>query len=231
MKIFLTLFAGLMMVASHSLVAQNQDTLEVNQAANQVEQELDNVAEFVERNAEFGVKAGLNFSSLNSTESFGADPQTGIHLGVFGRYLWSERLSGKVELLYSSLGARSDRFYVFEDYSINLNYLSLIVSGEITITPGLRLELGPYLGVLLSARQSFADLNIEDIRDGESRAESDQTNFVDVGLMAGATYTFTSGFGLGARYQQGFAEALGNDFFRGASGSNTAVQVSVLYTF
>lgn len=231
MKIFLTFFASALLVATHSLVAQEQDTLEVNQAASRVERELDEVTDFVERNAEFGIKAGLNFSSLNSTESFGADPQTGIHLGVFGRYLWSERISGKVELLYSSLGARSDRFYVFQDYSINLNYLSLIASGEIAITRGLRLELGPYLGVLLSARQSFNNLNLDNIQDGDDRAESDQTNFVDVGLMAGATYTFDSGFGIGARYQQGFAEALGNDFFRGASGSNTALQVSVLYTF
>ena len=231
MKTFLTFFASTLLLASHTLIAQEQDSLEIEQAADRVEQKLDDVAEYVERNAEFGVRVGFNFSSLNSTESFGADSQTGLHLGLFGRYIWTERLSGKVEVLYSTLGARSDRFFIFEDYSINLNYIELIASGELAITQDLRLELGPYLGVLVSSRQSFDDLDVDAIQDGTEQAKSDETNFVDVGMMAGATYTFDSGFGLGLRYQQGFTEALGNDFFRGASGSNTAFQVSTLYTF
>lgn len=231
MRLFLACFTTVLLVTSHSLIAQDQDSLEVDQAANVVEEKLDDVEEYLERNAEFGVKAGLNLSSLNSTESFGADSQTGLHLGVFGRYLWSERLSGKVEVLYSALGARSDNFFVFEDYSLNLYYLNLIASGEIMLTDGFRLELGPYLGVLLSARQSFHDVNLDAIQDGRVQAKSDDTNFVDVGLMAGATYSFDSGFGVGLRYQQGFTEALGNDFFRGASGSNAVFQLSAQYTF
>ena len=231
MRLFLISFATILFATSSALFAQDQDSLEVDQAANVVEQKLDDVEEYLERNAEFGVKAGLNLSSLNSTESFGADSQTGLHLGVFGRYLWSQRLSGKVEVLYSALGARSDNFFVFEDYSLNLYYLNLIASGEIMLTDGFRLELGPYLGVLMSARQSFHDMNLDVIQDGRAQAESDETNFVDVGIMAGATYSFDSGFGVGLRYQQGFTEALGNDFFRGASGSNAVFQLSALYTF
>ncbi len=231
MRLFLISFVTTLFATSSALFAQEQDSLEVDQAANVVEEKLDDVEEYLERNAEFGVKAGLNLSSLNSTESFGADSQIGLHLGVFGRYLWSQRLSGKVELLYSALGARSDRFFVFEDYSLNLYYLNLIASGEIMLTDGFRLELGPYLGVLMSARQSFHDMNLDVIQDGRAQAESDETNFVDVGIMAGATYTFDSGFGIGLRYQQGFTEALGNDFFRGASGSNAVFQLSTLYTF
>ena len=230
MKIFLPIFATVLLL-SHSLVAQDQDTLEVDQAANQVDQTIDEVAEYVERNAEFGIRVGLNFSTLNDDEVFNPDSKTALHLGLFGRYLWSERLSGKVEVLYSTLGARSDRFYVFDDYSINMNYLNLIISGELAVTEGFRLEIGPYLGVLLAARQSFHDIDIASVGDGDERANSDETNFVDVGLMAGATYTFQSGFGLGLRYQQGFADALGNDFFRGASGSHSVFQISTLYTF
>lgn len=231
MRLFLACFATLLLMTSHALIAQDQDTLEVNQAANVVEETLDDVEEYLERNAEFGVKAGFNLSSLNSTESFGADSRIGLHLGAFGRYLWSERLSGKVEVLYSSLGARSDNFFVFEDYSLKLYYLDLIVSGEIMLTDGFRLELGPYLGVLLLSEQAFQDMDLARIQEGRAQAESDDTNFVDVGIMAGGTYSFDSGFGVGLRYQQGFTEALGNDFFRGASGSNVVFQLSALYTF
>lgn len=221
-------FAVTLLVSTHSLIAQDQDTLEVDQAAQEVEQTIDEVGDYLERKAEFGVKAGLNFSTFNDAETFNPDSQTGLHLGLYGRYLWSERLSGKVEVMYSSLGARADEFYIFDDYSIHLNYLQLIVTGEFEVVNGFRLELGPYLGVLLGAQQSFGGLDIT--REG-IEADADKTNFVDVGFVIGSTYTFDSGFNLGVRYQQGFADALGSDFFQSASGSNSNVQISIGQTF
>ena len=137
----------------------------------------------------------------------------------------------KAELLYTTLGARADEFYVFDDYSVNLNYLQFILTGEFEVANGFRLELGPYLGVLLSSRQSFGDLDINVAEDGRLQADADDTNFVDVGFVIGSTYTFQSGFGLGLRYQQGFADALGSDFFQSASGSNSVIQLSTVYTF
>ena len=221
-------FVIALLMSGPSLLAQDQDSLEVDQAAQEVEQAIDRAGDYLERKAEFGVKAGLNFSTFNDAETFNPDSQTGLHLGLYGRYLWSERLSGKVEVMYSSLGARSDEFYIFDDYSIHLNYLQLVVAGEIEVVNGFRLELGPYLGVLLGAQQSFGGLDIT--REG-LEADADKTNFVDVGFIAGSTYTFNSGFTLGLRYQQGFADALGNEFFQSASGSNSNVQVSIGQTF
>lgn len=227
MKIFLPFIVGVLLL-SYPLAAQEIENPEVDQAAEEVEETIDEVADYVESNVDFGGKVGFNFSTLNSSETFNADTKTGLHFGLFGRYLWSERISGKVELLYTTMGARADEFYLFDDYSINLNYAQLVASGEIEVVDGFRLELGPYLGVLLSSRQSFQD--IDENREGE-RAGSDDTNFVDVGFVVGSTYTFPSGFGLGLRYQQGFADALGNDFFRNASGSNAAWQLSTHFAF
>ncbi len=221
-------FVAALLASGHSLLAQEQDSLEVDQAAQKVEQAIDEVEDYLERKAEFGVKAGFNFSTFNNAETFNPDSQTGLHLGLYGRYLWSERLSGKVEVMYSSLGARSDEFYIFDDYSIHLNYLQLVLTGEFEVANGFRLELGPYLGVLLGAKQSFGGLDIT--REGVE-ADADKTNFVDVGFVAGGNYTFNSGFNLGLRYQQGFADALGSDFFKSASGSNSVVQVSIGQTF
>ena len=228
MRIFSTFLVISALLVSQSVLAQEQDSLEIDQTANQVEEKLDDVAEYLERKAEFGVKAGFNFSSFNDAEVFRPDRQTGIHLGAYGRYLWSQRLSGKVELLYSSLGARSDEFYIFDDYSIHLNYVQLILSGEIALTKEFRLELGPYLGVLVGSQQSFGDLDVA--REG-LEADADDTNFVDVGFVIGSSYGFDSGFNVGLRYQQGFADALGNEFFRSASGSNSNIQISLGYTF
>lgn len=228
MRLFLTFFSAILLFSTHALMAQERDTLEVDQVGNQVEQKIEQAEDYLDRKAEFGVRAGFNFSTFNDAETFNPDSQTGLHLGLYGRYLWTERLSGKAEVLYSSLGARSDEFYIFDDYSIHLNYLQLILAGEFEVANGFRLELGPYLGVLVGSQQSFGGLDIT--REGVE-ADADKTNFVDVGLVIGSTYTFDSGFNVGVRYQQGFADALGNEFFQSASGSNANVQISIGQTF
>lgn len=230
MKIFLPFIASALVLFSQSLIAQDQDSLEVDQVADEVEQKIEDVEEYLDRKAEFGVKAGFNFSTFNDAEKFNPDSQTGLHLGLYGRYLWGERLSGKAELLYTSLGARSDEFYIFDDYSIHLNYLQLILTGEFEVAQGFRLEIGPYFGALLGAQQSFDNVNLDRVNDDEE-TNSDETNFVDVGFVIGGNYTFDSGFNLGVRYQQGFADALGDEFFRSASGANSNVQISLGQTF
>ena len=99
------------------------------------------------------------------------------------------------------------------------------------IADGLRLELGPYIGVLVTSKQSFKSIQSIDPTDNDIDPNSDQANFIDVGIIAGATYQFPSGFGIGSRYQQGFGNALGNDFFRNASGANSAWVINFHQTF
>ena len=82
--------------------------------------------------------------------------------------------------------------------------------------------------MLVGSQQSFGDLDVA--REGIA-ADADDTNFVDVGFVIGGTYTFDSGFNVGLRYQQGFADALGNEFFQSASGSNSNIQLSLGQTF
>ena len=170
MKTFTLFFIGLFLIG-HISWAQEIDSLEVDQTADVVEEKIEDVQEYLEKKAEFGVKAGFNFSTFNDAQTFNPDSQTGLHLGLFGRYLWGERLSGKAELLYTTLGARADEFYVFDDYSVDLNYLQFILTGEFEVANGFRLELGPYLGVLLSSRQSFGDLDINVAQDGRLRSQ------------------------------------------------------------
>ncbi len=221
-----------------ALMAQVQeDTLVVDKAGDKVEKSLDEAIAFAERRFVFGIKVGLNFSTFNAAETLEPDFQTDFHLGVFGRYQWTQRLSAKAELLYTSLGARADEFYTFSDYAINLDYLSLPILGELRVADNLRLELGPYIGVLVNSQQSFKalqPLSDPDPNDGQEPTldfNSDDTNSVDIGFMAGVTYELSEGIGLGFRYQQGFTDALGDEFLRDASGANAAFQLSFQYTF
>ncbi|MEK6481999.1 porin family protein [Catalinimonas sp. 4WD22] len=229
MKTFLIILIT-MPLWMHPLFAQEEDSTQIEKASQDVEQAIDQAEDFAEKNMNFGIRAGLNFSSLNDNEVLNSDPQTGLHLGFFGRYQFSRRLSAKAELIYSMQGARDDDFSIFEEYSVNLNYLRLPILAEFMVTNNLRIEIGPYVAVLLSSRQSFSDLQAEG---GNELIMTDkaETNYVDAGMGIGASYEFPSGFGLGARYTQGFADALGNDFFGGASGSNTIFQTSAYFTF
>lgn len=207
------------------LLAQvEQDTTR----AEELEESVDQAIDYVDKNFNFGVKAGLNFSTLNSNEILRSNSQTRLHLGVFTRYRLTNRIVAKAELLYSMMGARSNRFSIFDDYRIDLNYLSLPIMAEFNITDRLALEIGPYVSVLLSSRQSFSNLN-ENV--DRVNVNNDQVNYIDVGAGIGALYTFPNGIGAGLRYTQGFADALGNDYFGSASGSNSVTQASVYYNF
>lgn len=199
-----------------------------NTEMQQVEEDVDEAISYLERKFNFGIKAGLNFSTFNDAEKFNADTQTQFHLGVFTRYRFTERLSARAELLYSMKGARADEFSIFEDYSVDLDYISLPIMAEFGVTDRLSLELGPYIAVLVSSRQSFHEL--EGSRQMIDISE-DETNFVDVGIGGGLMYTTPTGLGIGLRYSQGVADALGKDFFRSASGSNSVIQVSGYYHF
>ncbi len=218
-----------MLLSAQTLLAQDQDSTKIEKAGQDAEQAIDKAEEFAQKNLDFGARVGLNFSTLNSNEVFNADPKTGLSLGLFTRYRFSKSLSAKLELLYSMMGARDDEFSIFKDYTINLNYLAIPILAEFMPVNNLRVELGPYFSVLLSSRQSFGEL----LPEGTVRVNTskDAVSSVDVGFAAGLTYEFPSGFGLGARYTQGFANALGKNFFGGASGANSSFQIAGYYTF
>lgn len=212
----------------HPAQAQDDsaDTLDNDYPA--LEEGVEESISFLEQTFNFGFKAGLNFSSFNGSEKFNADTQTQLHIGFFTRYRLSTRISTKVELLYSSKGARADEFSIFEDYSVDLGYITIPVMGEFAINDRLAVEVGPYVGILISARQSFNGLE-----NGPQSIDvsEDETNPIDVGLGGGIVYTGADGLGVGVRYSQGLADALGDDFLRSASGSNAVFQVSGYYHF
>lgn len=225
MKFFSITSALLLFMIMPLMAQEEQDDTQVQE---EVEETVDETLNYVDRNFNFGIKAGLNFSTFNDDKIFNADAQTRLHLGVFGRYRFTQRISLQAELLYSMKGARADEFSIFEEYSVDLDYLSLPVLVQFALGDKVNLELGPYVAVLVSSRQSFGDLNT-DLETFD--VSEDEVNYVDAGLAGGVVYTASSGFGVGLRYSQGFADALGEDFFRSASGANSVIQLSAYYNF
>ena len=67
MKIFLPLII-ISIFSVSTAMAQDEDSLAVESAGDKVEQTIDEAIDFVESKGEFGIKAGLNFSTFNNAD-------------------------------------------------------------------------------------------------------------------------------------------------------------------
>jgi hypothetical protein len=197
-------------------------------AQEEVAEDIEQAIDYADRTFSYGMRAGLNFSTFGEAEVLNPDRMTGLHIGLFARYEFSDVVGARVELIYSMQGARADEFSVFNDYAINLNYLNVPILLELTFADRVTVEAGPYVGFLVSSKQSFVGI---DQTAAPVDIDDDETNTVDLGLALGATYNFNARWGLGLRYNIGFIDALGDAFLNDASGGNSVLQITTHYNF
>lgn len=187
----------------------------------------------------FGAKAGLNFASLDITDS-NIDGRTSFHLGITAEFEMSDTFSIQSELLYSAQGATEDDGETIgttvynDDYKFKLNYLQIPVMAKFYVSEGLSLEVGPQIGFLLSAdvENDYSTIDNGTVIDSGS-IEIDYKDYmksVDFGLNFGLGYKLDSGLNFGLRYNLGL-----NDVYD-VDGSNTEIknrvlQLSVGYNF
>lgn len=184
----------------------------------------------------FGVKGGLNYSSLNFSFTAWDKPKTGYHLGAFVNLPLSDRFSIQPELLYSTKGTRVP--YRITDWldgqvALDLRYLDLPVMGQVKLGRFAHIEAGPYASLLLDANLKhgstipFLNFSYDLPNDIFSR--------LDYGLAAGAGMDLGH-LGVGVRYNYGLGKVedvkqlLGTDFTI-TNARNTTWQLSVTYRF
>lgn len=141
----------------------------------------------------FGVKAGLNASSLNSSPS-DKDMQSkiGFNAGLLahihsGNQFWAFQ----PELYYSDEGAKSKEN---SDNKLNLGYLNVPVLIQYMFDNGFRLEAGPQVGFLMSGKSKIGD-NSTDVKDN--------LNGAVFSIPVGVGYLTSTGLGFDARYNFG----------------------------
>lgn len=187
----------------------------------------------------FGAKAGLNFATLDITDS-NIDGRTSFHLGITAEFEMSDTFSIQSELLYSAQGATEDAGETIgttvynDDYKFKLNYLQIPVMAKFYVSEDLSLEVGPQIGFLLSAdvENDYSTIDNGTVLDSGS-TEIDYKDFmksVDFGLNFGLGYKLDSGLNFGLRYNLGL-----NDVYD-VDGSNVEIknrvlQLSVGYNF
>lgn len=164
----------------------------------------------------FGIKGGLNISSITNVSGLNTSSLIGFHVGVFGEFMLGDEFAIQPELLYSTQGTRLDDGVSKEDFK--LGYINIPVMVKYYVADAFSLELGPQIGFLVSAKSGGVDVK-------------DLVEKTDFGLNFGAGYDFVENMTLGIRYNLGLTKIQKSlDLFPGES-KNSVFSFSFGYKF
>ncbi len=182
---------------------------------------------------QFGVKAGMNVSSLSTEEGLSDQgSKIGFNAGVFMNAPIATNFSIQPELLYSQMGDKYDQVINGTTYarSRHLDYIALPVMFQYNATPAFYLEAGPEFGLLVSAKNKYTNESANDTL-AESDNYKDDLNGFNVGLGLGAGYYFTPQVGVTARYVAGLTDIAKDRPSGSDSVKNNVFQVGLAYKF
>ncbi len=165
-----------------------------------------------------GIKGGLNVYNINNDNGSKYDDKVGFHVGLLGHVHLTKQLALQPELVYSTQGARSTTSGI--ETKFNLGYINVPILLQYMFDNGFRLQAGPQIGFLTSAKAKSGNANL----DFKSSLKP-----VDVGIGAGIGYVHAaSGFGVDARYNIGLSNINDNDI---VTSYNRGLQLGVFYLF
>jgi hypothetical protein len=175
----------------------------------------------------FGVKAGVNMSSISNGEAsihFTPAMKADFHLGVLANLHFGSRDEGspvgtgwfglQPELLYSRQG------FAVDGEAIGFDYLTLPVMAKLYVTKDLNIEAGPYFNYLLNTSPSTT------VIDDAQISLADLKSKVGIGVGIGAEYETRLGLTVGARYNLGLTDMADNLKWK-----SNAIAISVGWLF
>ncbi len=159
----------------------------------------------------FGIKGGLNYSTLAVDEADSENSRVGFNLGFFGRSGPDQPLGVQVELLYSTKGSSTTYNALFglieQEVEFNLNYLELPVLASFRVGEIVDLQLGGYGAYLISANASSSG----DLGSGSEELDRDNFKSVDFGIAGGVGFNLGTNAQLGIRYLHGLSKVAESD--------------------
>jgi len=173
----------------------------------------------------YGIKAGLNFSSLNISSIEGVQPtdnssQMGIAAGFIVHIPLSDQWFINPEVLYSQKGA-SFNYAFTHDHELNqrdeykttnqltLSYVELNPTISYKATDKIALNFGPSVSFLIGEGEYIYTPDPERDMTNTTNILTDglvETASLDVGLNLGISYFFTEHFFVDSRVYTGFIE-------------------------
>lgn len=165
-----------------------------------------------------GVKAGANFYNIRNDNGAEYNVKPGIHAGLLGHIHLTREWALQPEVVYSSQGAKYDVLGVTN--TVKLGYVNVPVMVQFMFNNGFRLQAGPQVGFLVSAKNE-ANNNTVNIKN--------DFNGVDFSLGAGLGYVIPAvGLGFDARYNLGLSDINKNN---AVVSQNRGFQLGLFYLF
>lgn len=163
---------------------------------------------------DFGIKAGVNFSSI--TDATGLDNRTGFVAGIFVGGKLGDKLGVQADLLYSQQGAE------FSAGEFNLDYVNVPIVLKYFVTDVIHLHGGPQFGVLINDEvQTVVGETINDIA----------TKNFDLSGVVGVGLDLPMGIRVDGRYNFGLSDVPDDPELEFTKGKNSVITLSVGYSF
>lgn len=170
----------------------------------------------------FGVKGGLNVCSVTNVTSVGVTSSTliGYHVGGFGEFFITDKFALQPELLYSAQGVKV--VVDGENGDMKFDYFNIPVMAKYYVTDALSLELGPQIGLLLSAKAKLGT---------ETTDVKDSMNSTDYGVNFGGGYNIGEHIVVGIRYYFGLGQLQKSLAINESASANSVFHLSFGYKF
>jgi len=165
------------------------------------------------QDVKFGVKLGMNVSSVNESGPNSLDSKTGFLIGVTTEVKLTDKLSLQPELLLSKQGAKSET----NDFTLELNYIAVPVMVKYYIADGFSVEAGPQFSFLMKDKLSSDS--------GNQTADISAESF-DLMANLGFGYQLKNGLFFQTRYNLGLT-----NFDENPKVKNGVFQMSLGYQF
>jgi hypothetical protein len=153
-----------------------------------------------------GVKGGLNAFTITPGFVLDDELKFGLHVGLIGHVHLGDPIALQPEIVFSMQGSENT----------NLNYINIPLIFQYMYDNGFRIQAGPQLGFLVSAKTGDTDV-------------MDQYEAIDVALGVGVSYVNpATDFGFDFRYNHGLTNISKND---NSNLYNRGFQLGVFYLF
>jgi opacity protein-like surface antigen len=174
-----------------------------------------------DKSVSFGVKGGVNFSSMTGEDIDNPDSRTSFHVGALVEIPVSDMFSVQAEAMYSGKGFDFEYEGTDGDNAeLQLDYIDVPVLAKIYVTKGLSIEAGPQISFLINEElDSNPNSDSGDI-------DLDSAESVDFGLAGGLSFQTDMGIFATGRYSYGLSE-----IYKDVDVHNTNFQIGIGYKF
>jgi hypothetical protein len=173
-----------------------------------------------------GLRGGFSFSTISETRS---SYKTDFYVGAFGEINISKIYGLQPEITYSRQGSNNVGYY-FNDNTqteivkfrdLQLGYLSFTLLNKLTFGPGIQIQFGPAVDVL--------------VNDNLDKVEM----YNDLALISGIAYRLPSGLTFEARLKKGILDVFDSSYYNdrndyylfGSYNTNVNFQLGLSYAF